>query len=457
MTKKKKVVVTGGAGELGTEVLRRLIADRTVGEIVSIDLRPPMVASKRLQIVQADVRDADFAKHLIGADALVHLAFIVTQNRPRAVMQSVNVEGSKNVFRAAAAAGVKQIVYTSSVAAYGVVQGHPVPIVESTPRRHQPGFAYSANKFEVEAFLDEFERAHAEIAIARLRPAILVGAHMDHALGDAFKRRTLLDNGDTPMPLVWDEDVADAALLAIQKNARGAFNLAADEPESAAALARATGMRLLRAPRLVVAGVARLSPLLSRFGVMRSVDPAWVRETRTTMVMSSARARGELGWKPRCPTARAVLERYLEVVPRKLDRRIDVFLRLCALAGRRMDELPEEARRIEARIHLRLTGPEGGDVGLIFDRGRLLVERAAPRPPTAVVTLKAKTFLAILAGRTDFATAGLTGKVRVEGEALTGLYVQGVISMFRERLKITGPAGLVTRQLDRWLQKGVTP
>ena len=222
------------------------------------------------------MRDPDFARFLDGCDTVVHLAFLVTQLRPRAEMQEINVEGSKNVFRAAVAAGCKQLVYTSSIAAFGVVPGHPVPIVEDTRRRHQPAFAYSACKFEVEQFLDGFEREHAELVVTRLRPAVVIGAYMDHALGDALRRRVIPDNGGLPMPLVWDEDVADAVGLAIAQRAGGAFNLQAEESVSAAELARAGKLRLVKIPRRLAAGIARLSPMLERLHLGRAIDPAWL-------------------------------------------------------------------------------------------------------------------------------------------------------------------------------------
>ena len=69
-----------------------------------------------------------------GVDALIHCAFIISGGERSPAFRAVNVEGSKNVFRAAASAGVKTVSFVSSVSAYGCVPGHPVPIVESTPR-----------------------------------------------------------------------------------------------------------------------------------------------------------------------------------------------------------------------------------------------------------------------------------------------------------------------------------
>ena len=298
-----KVAVTGGSGQLGTHVLRRLVADRKVKQVVSIDLRPPAACGAKLHAVTCDVRDPGLAAHLEGMDAVVHLAFLVTAYLPRAEFDAINVGGSKNVFESALRAGVGQLVYTSSVAAYGVVPGHPVPIVESTPRRHQPDFPYAARKFEVEAFLDELEAAHPELVIARLRPSILIGAQMPHALGAMF-RRGLIVHGGAPMPMVWDEDVADAIVLALRKRAHGAFNLNASEPLSAPALAKAAGMRAIYVPPLVRRGLGLVVPGLRAAGARGMADPAWLDAAVVTMVSSSERALGELGWKPRFPTAR---------------------------------------------------------------------------------------------------------------------------------------------------------
>jgi nucleoside-diphosphate-sugar epimerase len=302
-----RVAITGGSGQLGTQVIRRLLDDGEIEAIVSIDKRPPRLGDRKLRHVEADIRDADLASLFAGCEVVFHFAFIVTGLAPREVFWGVNVGGTKRVFEAAAKAGVKQVVYSSSVAAYGCVPGHPIPIVEDTLRRHQPDFPYSATKFEVEAFLDDFEKAHPELCIVRMRPVILIGPRMEHPLGEALPRRILPAVTTKVMPIVWDEDVADFAILAMKKKARGPFNLSADDLRSASELAKATGIRSLSVPRPLARLAARLSP---------NVDPAWLDIQDVTLIASSDKAKA-LGWSPRCPTAVSVIQRFLDVVPKK--------------------------------------------------------------------------------------------------------------------------------------------
>lgn len=446
-----KIAVTGGSGQLGTLVLRRLAADRAVTEIVSLDLKSPRIASRKLRAVTADVRDADLARHLEGCDAVIHMAFIVV-GLPGVTFDAVNIGGSRNVFESAVQAGVRKILYSSSIAAYGVVPGHPLPLVESSPRIFQPGFAYSAAKFKVEEFLDGFEKEHPEISIVRLRPGILVGAYMEHTLGDALRRRVMIDFGATPAPVVWDEDVADAIVLALKKDVSGAFNVMADDPQPISRFASNVGLRLIRPPPAVVEGLQRVLPLLGRLGVGHAEDPAWLDNLNVTMVMDCTRAKTELGWNPKCPAALDVFRHYLEVVPARADPRLLVFFRLLSIAPRPKD-MPADMARIEARLHLALTGPGGGDFDISIRRGKLSIHQGIPRPPDVTVTIRASVFLDLLAGRTDYSTAQLTGKIRTEGEALIGMVVQGIVTGFRQQAKEAGVAGWPVRRLAAWMGK----
>jgi UDP-glucose 4-epimerase len=449
-----RVVVTGGAGQLGSRVLRRLAHDRKITAITSIDLRPLAVASPKVRAVIADVRDPEIARHLEGHDALVHLAFVVTDVRPRAEIDAINVGGSANVFAAAARVGIKQIVYSSSIAAYGVVPGHPEPITEEATRVHQPSFAYAATKFEVEALLDRFELEHPDIVVARLRPALLLGHDMDHALGDSLRRSRLADLGAAPLPVVWDEDVADALALALLKGARGAFNLAADDALTSRELAQRTDLRVMRIPpwlsRFVVA-----SPRIAKLATGRAVDPAWLESAGSRMIISSERAKRELGWRPRCPTALDVVRRHRVEVARRLDPRIAFFFRAVGRSGPRSSA--EQERGIKLDIHLRLTSPDGGDVTIALDQGSIAIRRGVPRPPSATVTLTTETFRQLLAGHTDVTTAQLVGSVRLEGEPAAAMVLDAIFTGLRAAGKRSGWRGMVARRLATWCSNTESP
>jgi nucleoside-diphosphate-sugar epimerase/putative sterol carrier protein len=448
-----RVAVTGGAGQLGTLVLRRLCADRTVAEVRSLDLRPPLAASPKLKAILADVRDPEFARHLQGCDVLVHLAFLVAKRGKRETQDLVNVEGSKNVVRAALQGGVRRIVYASSIAAYGAVPGHPEPLLETSPRIRQPSFWYASAKYEVETFLDEMEAAHPEMAIIRFRPAILLGRRMEHALGAAFRRGVLPDSGLAPMPVVWDEDVADAFILGVKSDsARGAFNLAADEPLPSRQLARAVGLRTMAVPIFVRRTLARADALAARLGLIQPMDPGWLAAGDARMVASSERARRDLGWKPRCAKAVEVVRRQVETVPRKLDRRLSIFFRAVDRASRREPPRPDLAG-YETTIHLELSGPKGGDVTLRAHDGRLSVRKGAPRPADGAVFLSARLLLDLLTGKADFAAAQITGRIRTEGQGLASLVAGGMIGSFRAAAKAPGLAGRTARALQRWMNR----
>lgn len=451
-----KIAVTGGSGQLGTLVLRKLAQDRKVTLIRSLDVRPPIVANRKVEAVHADVRDPAFVRHLEGMDALVHLAFIVTAFAPRPVMDAVNVEGSKNVFTAAARAGVRAIVYSSSVAAYGVVPGHPTPIVEETPRIDQSAFTYASNKFAVEAFLDAFEIEHPQISIARLRPGILVGARMEHVLGTALDAGILPDASRAPLPWVWDEDVAAAAVLCLKKGAHGAWNLVAEDQRPTAELAPGSGLRRVPLPSSTAARAASaaLTKLSLAVGVPPSSDPAWLTNEMPTFILSSDKARRDLGFTPTCPTARDVLRRKGEIARGLPDLRLATFFKLVGLAARRLPPRGERARGV---IHLELTGRGGADVTIRLDEDGMRLAFGVPRPPTTVISLRADTFLEMLRGRLTPATAELTGKFRLEGDPTGALVLSGLVSMFRAQVEAKdGPRlpGWAARRLAAWFERG---
>src|SRR6266850_7520377 len=128
---------------------------------------------KKVSYRQGDVLDRGAVDRLVkDADVVVHLAFIIMGGAEESA--SVNLDGSRNVFRAAVEAGVGRLVYASSVAAYGFHAENPQPLEEDVPARGTAAHYYSAQKAKVEALLRETLEG-SETAQYVFRPCIVAG------------------------------------------------------------------------------------------------------------------------------------------------------------------------------------------------------------------------------------------------------------------------------------------
>src|SRR3954452_4945147 len=167
-----RVVVTGATGNVGTALLRALDPDERVREVIGLARRRPALELPKVTWREADICKADLRAVFTGADAVVHLAWLIQPSRDEATTRAVNVEGSARVFEAAAAAAVPRLVYASSVGAYS--RGPKGRLVdESWPTEGVETSFYSRHKAAVERILDSFEAAHPEIRVARLRPGLI--------------------------------------------------------------------------------------------------------------------------------------------------------------------------------------------------------------------------------------------------------------------------------------------
>ena len=116
-----QVAVIGGSGFIGTRLVDRLVARGVPVRIVD---KQPSAFHPALGAI-ADVRDVNtLRKTLVGADAIVNLAAEHKDNVvPRSLYSAVNVEGARNVCRAADVLNIRKIIFTSSVAVYGAAPG----------------------------------------------------------------------------------------------------------------------------------------------------------------------------------------------------------------------------------------------------------------------------------------------------------------------------------------------
>jgi len=315
------VAVTGPTGDIGRSLLRALDADPAVGRVVGMARRPfdpAELGLSRTEYRQGDVLDRASVEALVeDADVLVHLAFIILGGRDET--RAINLEGSRNVFEVAR--GVKRLVYTSSVAAYGFHADNPQPLTEDVPTRGTDAHYYSAQKAELEEVLrDALEGAATEAYV--FRPCIVAGPDA-LTLVETFPRpmrrmpvvKPVLPDPGVPFQLVHHDDVAAAVVAAARGDGEpGVYNLGGAGTITVRDLARALGWLSVRVPHIGVTAAAEAVGLLP----LMPAQASWINALRVPVVMDTGRARRELGWEPRhdtratlAATARAARERGL--------------------------------------------------------------------------------------------------------------------------------------------------
>jgi len=311
-----RVAVVGATGNVGTSLLRALSDDPSIDEIVGIARRRPELSFPRTRWVTADVVTDDLVSAFAGVDAVVHLAWLIQPSRDRATTRAVNVDGSRRVFEAAAAAGVPALVYASSVGAYS-----PGPkdrrVDESWPTGGIPTSFYSRDKADVEAILDAFEPAHPDMRVVRLRPGLIFKGEAASGIRRLFAgpllptpllRRRLIPIVPAMERLrfqgVHSFDVGEAYRLAVVRDVRGAFNVAADPVLDPAELGRLLEARPVPVAPRVLRTVVDASWRLR----LQPTPPGWLDLALGVPLMDSTRAREELGWTPKRTAGEALLE-----------------------------------------------------------------------------------------------------------------------------------------------------
>ena len=302
-----RVLVTGGAGYIGSHAVRALLADGHA-VVVLDDLSaghaeaiPPGVPVIHAQIHDGAAVTTALREHRI--DAVMHFAAWLSVGDsvrdPLGYYQN-NVVGTLALLGAMVDAGVKQLVFSSTCAVYG--EPATVPIVETLETR--PINPYGETKLAVERALEHIDRAHGLRYIA-LRYFNAAGAHPDGTIGEdhepeihVIPRAIQAATGGQPLLLFGQDyptpdgtclrdyihvcDLADAHVCALRGLAAGrrsgAFNAGTGQPHSV--------KQVIDTVSKVVGSAVKWTPAPRRPG-----DPA-------VLYAASDRLQRELGWKP---------------------------------------------------------------------------------------------------------------------------------------------------------------
>jgi UDP-glucose 4-epimerase len=311
------VAVTGPTGEIGQAVVAALERSKDVKRIIGMARRPfdpTAVGWKKVTYQRGDVLNRRRVATLVeDADVVVHLAFMIMGGAKES--RRVNLNGSRNVFEAAVTAGVKRLVYASSVAAYGFHGGNPQPLTEDVPARGTAAHYYSAQKAEVEELLADTLHGSRTAAYV-FRPCIVAGPQAPLLIdslpytqiserlpgpvlslldGVPILKPVLPDPG-VPFQLVHHDDVASAMRAGVLGRGKpGVYNLAGPGELTVKLLAEELGWYSIPIPELAVDAVAET---IGRLGFLPA-QAQWIAAFREPVIMSTSKARHELRWRPK--------------------------------------------------------------------------------------------------------------------------------------------------------------
>ncbi len=301
-------LVTGASGFIGGRIVHAL-ASR--GEEIRILARPGAnlegLAGINYQVAAGDILDEEsLAAAVKGCRRIYHVAALYTLwSRSPELIYETNVEGTRNVIRAAMAANVDRIVYTSSVATIGLPDGGIG--TEQTPVSLQDMVGdYKKSKFLAESVVSECIRQGAPIVIVNPTFPVGCGDMKPTPTGEVILR--FLSGGmpaylDTGLNVVDVDDVAAGHLLAADKGRIGQRYILGNKnmtlQEILQVLADITGLPAprIRLPYYPVFLLAKLDAAMARLFPRHTpnVVPDGVKMARKKMFVDPSKAVRELG------------------------------------------------------------------------------------------------------------------------------------------------------------------
>ncbi len=308
-----RVFISGATGLIGSHLAGELRAHgHDVVALVRATSDTGHLRELGCALVAGDVRDEP--ERLIplmhGSTHVVHGAALVYAGDQWPRVRAVNVDGTRNVLRAAAQAGVGHAVHVSSVAVYGSADG---PVDESTPidQAIPSDDLYARSKREAEEVARGIE-AKRGLPVAIVRPSAVYGERdrlMTPAVADLLRLPVvpLFGPGDNSLPVVYAGNVAEAIRLVLEAGAGGVtFDVGLDFPLTQRALFELLAEGLGRKRRFVSipAGLVRGgADALTRLGFTTPGAEHLPLERVARLALGenpypSRRIRSELGWSP---------------------------------------------------------------------------------------------------------------------------------------------------------------
>jgi len=254
-----RILITGGAGFIGSHIVDRLIKEGyevvvldnfSSGKVKNIQHH---LSSQRLQLVRGDIRNSEDVKKAVkDVDTIFHLAAIV--NVPLSIenpllVNDVNIEGTLNLLTASLKENIQRLIYVSTCAVYG--EARYLPINEEHPI--MPLSPYGISKFSAEGYCRVFHTIHGLETVC-LRFFNVYGPRQSKGpySGVITQFISRLRRGEAPViygdgeqtrDFVYVKDVIEASMLALERQHCGGevINIGSGKPTTINHLAKVLG------------------------------------------------------------------------------------------------------------------------------------------------------------------------------------------------------------------------
>lgn len=302
----KHILITGVSGYFGQKLVSFFQSKPGVEHITGIDIRPPSGGPPTFTFIRCDVRD-DLRPVFEGSDidCVIHTAYILPPIHDVALMEDININGTRNVMNTAARYGVREILDCSSTTAYGFHPDNPPLLTEESPLRGNEDFTYAKNKRELGQWTLRFEKDHPEIRLITARPCFVCGPGFTNPLARHLcKKICIMPRKTAPFQFIHEDDLVELMYLLLKQKKAGIYNLAAEGTMSFEEMVHTLGGYVLKIPVWLLWPLNNLMWHL-RAAFMTEFPSPCLNMIRFPWIASSAKVKKELGYRFRYTTREA--------------------------------------------------------------------------------------------------------------------------------------------------------
>lgn len=302
------ILVTGASGFVGKVLVKKLIDKGNNVSCLVHNKRPKELDGCKLfygninnkKIIEKATKNQEIVFHLVGIGNVSTIS-----RKDYLLYRKINVHGTKILLDACLKNKVKKIIYLSSTAAMGPQKG-----IINENSICKPETAYQKSKFESEELIKQYVKQH-NLNIVILRPSMIYGPSSKHLLiiHKLIKKGfvPLINGAKAIIPLVYVDDVADAAILASKYGKKGSVYIITNDEknklkEIVVCIKKITGKKalLINIPKsiikpliFIIENISKILKITPQFTVKR------VESMTTSRVFDITKARKELKWSPK--------------------------------------------------------------------------------------------------------------------------------------------------------------